>query len=207
MDLIIAEGRHSVVLSIPHIGIAFKIFRKGYVRNADKEYSFLKILEHHDFPVPKPYNLLIINDYPILVREYIPGQHFNEFLDDSPPEKIVKVLKRVIELSFKLDEIGIFLDELSNPTKNIIVNSRGVFFIDFERAQELRGNKSNVTQFLSFLIRVGKSSSQLKKKLERFVNFDKLVELSKEFKQSKDLEKVLSEAFIGQPAHASSLPQ
>ena len=184
-----------MVIALPSHGIVFKIFNKGFIQNAEREYSFLKLLEKHEFPSPKPYYLLIINNFPILVREYIPGIHFSEFLDKAAPKEIIKVIRVLLENAYKLDSIGIFLDELSNPTKNIIVNNGYVFFIDFERAQELTGKKSNVTQFLSFLIRVGKSTGDLKNKLVAYINFDKILDAARKFKKKKQLDKLFMEIF------------
>ena len=119
-NFIISEGRHSVVISFPRLKLALKVFKPDLVNNAVKEYEFLKELSRKGYNVPKPYSL-IIDEYPIIVREYIPGMHFKEFLNKADHEEIETVVMKLIKFIHRLDLESIFIDELSYPTKNIIV--------------------------------------------------------------------------------------
>jgi len=189
-NFIISEGRHSVVISFPRLKLALKVFKPDLVNNAVKEYEFLKELSRKGYNVPKPYSL-IIDEYPIIVREYIPGMHFKEFLNKADHEEIETVIMKLIKFIHRLDLESIFIDELSYPTKNIIVTDElDVYIIDFERATRTR-SRSNVTQFLSFVYRVSMSTGPLKKKFEEIFDFSKIREVSTMYKKTKNLSFIL----------------
>ncbi len=191
----VSRGRHSLVLAFPSFKVAIKIYRRGLLANAKKEFEFLRTLSEKKFNVPKPYEL-IIHEYPILVREYIEGKHLKDFFNESSPNEIVKVLKDLLIIAHKLDNENIFLDELSYPTKNVIVTKDlRVYIIDLERAVRTR-NRSNVTQLLGFLYRIGISSSVLKQKLENHINFNVIRRLGQIYKVKREIKCVLDEFFL-----------
>jgi len=185
-----AEGKHSVVIAFPQLKIVLKIFQKGLEKNAEREYHILRYLANKGLNIPKPYTLLLI-DYPILIREYIRGKHFKQFLEEATLDQIRKILLELLKQCHLLDVNRVFLDELSNPTKNVIVTpSLDVYIIDFERAVK-DSERSNVTQFLGYLYKLANSRTQLSRFLRSIICSDKIRMISLLYKKKRNFNLIL----------------
>jgi len=190
MKCTVSEGMHSYVISIPSLRLAFKIYKGYMLKNAVKEYKILRMLSVKGLPVPKPY-FLYLGERIILAREYIEGEHFIDFIKRERPEKIAIAFKTLIEIAHMLDCENVFLDELSFPTKNIIVKSeKKMFIIDFERAV-INPRRSNVTQILGFLYSSIKSGGYVGNKIKEFLDVDKMIEIAKKYRRERRLDDVL----------------
>ncbi len=89
-----------------------------------------------------------------LLMEFINGQSIVEWvkkLGDKEKERLKKVLAKILEDCFKLDEIGLDHGELSRAHKHILIKySDTPVIIDFETASEKR-LPSNLTKICNFL--------------------------------------------------------
>jgi len=187
------EGKHSTVIAFPELEISIKIFKHSLVKNAIKEYEILKELSEKNYWVPKPY-ALILKKHPILIREYIEGVYFKDFLNKATKENIRKVIWNILQFAYKLDLHGIFLDELSHPTKNIIITKDlKTYIVDFERACK-DSQRSNVTQFLSFIYRTGLESSPLGSKIVALFELEQIRKVIPEYKKERRID-VISKIF------------
>ena len=186
----IERGWHSTVIIFPALRIVLKVFNKGLIKNAEKEFYFLKMLYNKGFNVPKPYVLINDKERPILIREFINGLHFNEFLSFASLESIRTVVLRLIKLAYKLDLEKIFIDELSKVTRNILVtDDLYPYIIDFERATV--SNRSNVLQFLSYLYRLSLSKASFADKIKEIIDIKRAIEIGSLYKKKKDFNLIL----------------
>ncbi len=104
-----------------------------------------------------------------------------EFIEGKPlgklrlsPEEERRVLKKLLELAYRLDSMGISRDEFANLYKNVLLDERGnVYVLDFERGK-LRKRPSNLTQFLQLLRRRG------------YITRDEAVELGRRYMRDRD---------------------
>ncbi len=104
-----------------------------------------------------------------------------EFIEGKPlgklrlsPEEERRVLKRLLELAYRLDSMGISRDEFANLYKNVLLDERGnVYVLDFERGK-LSKRPSNLTQFLQLLRRRG------------YITRDEAVELGRRYMRDRD---------------------
>ena len=124
----------------------------------------------------------------VIVREYIDGPTFRDFIYDNlkNTEMIKKATISLIRACYRLDCIGIELEEISIPLTQVIVecsNPEKIFIVDFESAR--RSEKpSNVTSVLGFVI----GRSVFGKPFRMLIGLDngkvaRLRELSKEYKR------------------------
>ncbi len=91
----------------------------------------------------------------------------------SPREK-KEVIIKLLELAYRLDNMGISKDEFGRLDKNVLIgDGNKVYLIDFERGK-IGGRATNVTQFLQFLVR------------ERLLSLKEAVELGKEYTRSRE---------------------
>ncbi len=98
-----------------------------------------------------PYILFRGDDF--FVYRFIEGTPYGRLGASGEEEK--RILRKVLELAFILDEKGINRDEFSRIDKNVIVSEDGgVYILDFERGGFSK-RPSNVTQFLQLLRRKG----------------------------------------------------
>jgi len=89
-----------------------------------------------------------------LRMEYIEGELFEEYLkhaDKKEIEKIVEDLKKQMET---LDRLGINKQEMTRPTKHIIIRENKPVLIDFERAKFSKRTQ-NMAQFREYLRKKG----------------------------------------------------
>jgi putative serine/threonine protein kinase len=88
-----------------------------------------------------------------LLMEFINGQSIVEWIKKlrNEKKKLKKVLAKILEDCFKLDEIGLDHGELSRAHKHILINHLDApVIIDFETASEKR-TSSNLTKICNFL--------------------------------------------------------
>ena len=188
----IALGQHSINLILKDIRLNFKFFPKKLNVNAKKEYEFLKRIHKSKIPVPKPYSLIETDNSSVLVREFINGITFGEFLTRANVNELKSVLIKIVLILKKLEELGIFVPEFSSLYKNVIVCNDVPYLIDLERGRF--GARSNVTQFLGFLIKLF-HNPKLSKKLSEILNIEKLKSAAREYKTLRDISLVL-QAFV-----------
>lgn len=186
----IERGWHSTVIIFPSLRIAIKVFREGLLKNAEKEYSLLLRLYNKGLNVPKPYVLIRDSKKPILIREFIDGRFFHDFLKLASVVEVREVVISLVKLSYLLDNENIFLNELSRATRNIIVTSSlKPYIIDLERANISK--RSNVTQFLSYLYRLALSTAKFAWKIRAILRVDEIIDVCKLYKKRKDFNAVL----------------
>ncbi|HJX05424.1 MAG TPA: serine/threonine protein kinase, partial [Candidatus Nanoarchaeia archaeon] len=89
-----------------------------------------------------------------LYREFVEGKRISDFLEqEADNQKIISVIRQVLEQCRKLDLLGIGKKELTNPYKDIIITKDNkAVMIDFERCKQSKKPK-NVTQFLQYIAR------------------------------------------------------
>ena len=103
------------------------------------------------------------------------------FIDGIPfrraglnPEEKKRVYRKLLEIAYKLDSMGIVRDEFSRIDKNVLIGKEGkVYLLDFERGK-LSSRPSNLTQFLQLLVREG------------FLSRDFAVELGKRYLRDRE---------------------
>ena len=133
------RGRHSKVLLAG--GLAIKVFKKGFLANAKKEWQFLKLLKKHRI-APKP----VARIGRIVVMERVKGTEICR-LDDAG---LLEHLADFLEPLILLDRLGIKKEECHRPDRHFLLTERGVRLIDFERAHFSK-RPGNTTQFLAYL--------------------------------------------------------
>jgi putative serine/threonine protein kinase len=89
-----------------------------------------------------------------LYREFVDGTRISDYFEqEASKEKIISVIKQVLEQCKIMDDLGIDKKELTNPYKDIIITEdNNAVMIDFERCKESKKPK-NVTQFLQYIAR------------------------------------------------------
>lgn len=132
--------------------------------------------------------LLEITDN-FLLMEYIQGPLLPTWVEllegDEVVKRLRKVLLRVMEQAWALDQIGLDHGELSRAPKHIIVKQVDTpVILDFESASISRrlSNVSSISQFL-FL---GSSLAELVQRRLGFTNRDRLVAALKAYKRKGD---------------------
>ena len=118
-----------------------------------------------------------------LYRDFVEGTRISDFLEQgADKEKIISVIKQVLEQCRKLDLLGFEKKELTNPYKDIIVrNDNRALMIDFERCREAKKPK-NVTQFLQYIAR----NKELLEKKGIVIDKQELIRLGKNYKGRND---------------------
>ncbi|RME31511.1 hypothetical protein D6789_02520, partial [Candidatus Woesearchaeota archaeon] len=114
-----------------------------------------------------------------LVREFIDGLEFRNWLPSAKRPEVIAVLADVLRQCRTMDLLGVEKEEMTRPWKHIIVRKDVPVLIDFERCREVKVPK-NVTQFVQFL-----TSSALRLQLhEKGIHYDKseLINLAKKYK-------------------------
>lgn len=91
-----------------------------------------------------------------IIREYIDGIEFQDWIRREENNAIIKlVLRDIILQCYRLDVIGLDHGELSRPHKHIIISIKHdlpkAFIIDFESASTQR-KPHNVTSFLNYIL-------------------------------------------------------
>ncbi|MBI2138692.1 hypothetical protein HYU13_03830 [Candidatus Woesearchaeota archaeon] len=120
----------------------------------ENEIRFLKILNEKGIG-PK----LLFWDkrkFSYFAYHFVEGMFFPEFIGrckKKDRKKILGLIKGVLEQCFTMDKLGIAKEEMSHPTKHIIIGigARKPVLIDFERCHHTE-KPGNVTQFCSYLL-------------------------------------------------------
>jgi len=125
-----------------------------------------------------------------LLMEYIEGSLLPEWLQKTENKgEIRKVLRKILEKCWKLDQIGLDHGELSQAPKHIIIDRKQEpHIIDFETASDKRkpANLTSITQFLFIKSQVAKI---IKEKLDlENLNQEKLIKTLRKYKKDKNEE-------------------
>jgi len=117
----------------------------------------------------------------MILMDYVKGSRLLEWLKAAKgrgmKKRIQRVLRRIVEDCWRLDQAGIDHGELNRASKHVIVDVRGMpVIVDFESASRIR-RVSNVTSICQFLFIGSEVARHLKKifpKLEKEELLDKL---------------------------------
>ncbi|MBT3835897.1 methyltransferase [Candidatus Woesearchaeota archaeon] len=165
------------------ISIAIKTKREDSqaMGRIENEVNWLKILNKKGIG-PK----LLFSSKTYFAYKFVEGALFLDWIETARKKEVLAVIKNLLNQCYIMDNIGVNKEEMHHPHKHIYItkNHRPVM-IDFERCSRTE-NPKNVTQFVEFLARI-------KKDLKEFTyDPDKLRELAKEYKQSRDLEIIIN---------------
>jgi putative serine/threonine protein kinase len=101
----------------------------------------------------KGFPQLLLKGEDFFLYRYIEGVPFRKA--ELSPEEERRVWRRLLELAYLLDELGISRDEFAHLDKNVLIGEGGeVYVLDFERGK-FSERPTNVTQFIQFLRRKG----------------------------------------------------
>lgn len=116
------------------------------INRIENEVAFLKRLEKYHI-APR----VFFKGEDFFVMELIAGEFLIEYLQKSSAKEVRVVLKKILEIMYLLDTLGINKGEMTRPLKHVLVRSDGeVTVLDFERAT-MSEAPQNVTQFCQFL--------------------------------------------------------
>jgi release factor glutamine methyltransferase len=122
-----------------------------------------------------------------LVYQFVDGKFILDWLKDATQKEAKSVLLDVLQQCYTMDKIGVNKEEMHHPLKHIVINSwNQPVMLDFERCHNTE-NPHNVTQVVEFICRLHK---ELVKKGFTF-SVEKLRGLAKEYKETKDLKKLV----------------
>jgi len=150
---VLGKGHAGVVLLARHssLGVVAVKVRRLDSKRESLEFEGELMSEAFKLGVaPRVY----IYDKDVVVREYIDGVEFGEAVNfEKLDHTSIKLLIELIFSALILDIAGIDLEELTNPSGQVIVSRDGrLFFVDFESAKR-RANAANVNKILSYIIR------------------------------------------------------
>jgi len=157
------------------IAIKIKNPESEAILRTENEINFLKILNKKNIG-PK----LLFSDKDFLVYEFVDGNFIIDYLKNN--KNIKKIMKNILNQMFAMDNLKINKEEMSHPTKHIIINKNKPVLIDFERAHHVL-KPSNVTQFSDFLI--SRNISTILKKNNIKINKKKLINAAKIYKKQQ----------------------
>jgi putative serine/threonine protein kinase len=139
-----------------------------------------------------------------LLMQLIEGQHFPEWIQNTEPEdknRILYVIRDVLEQCYRLDESGLDHGELSTAPKHIIIDKVDrVFLVDFETASTKR-RTANVTSMCQYLFMGSQTAHLVEEKIGK-QDKKKLIQRLRVYKQEKTEEKfqkVLETIFFQKP--------
>ncbi|MFW5704588.1 MAG: HemK2/MTQ2 family protein methyltransferase [Nanoarchaeota archaeon] len=166
------KGKHSINFKANYKGKTV-VIKTGKPQHIDVEAHFLKKLEKENF-APKLY----YKKDGFVIREFFEGEQIKDWIKKASKEELIEVFQKVCDICFRLDELGINKDEMTNPYKHIFIEKNGeVKMIDYERCL-FSDNPKNLTQFLEYLKRVFRE-----KGLE--IREERLYEFAKDYKDKK----------------------
>ena len=194
-NVLIYNGMHSKVIALDKLNLAIKIFPVRLEYNAMKEYELLQLLNQSKIKcVPKIYGIVKAENAIILVKEYIQGEYFSDFIEKRGVIEVANMFKKLLECLHKIDKIGVTIKELSTPRKNIIVKNGEPFIIDLERwVQEAK--KTNVTQFIGFLYKAMLRNDEIGSKIRKIINEENLLAAAKEYKTRIRIDRIIKSIF------------
>ncbi len=181
-------GRRSINVIFVREKVNFKFFPRKFRINAKKEYNFLTKLHEADVNVPKPISHISLSNSSIVIREFIDGVFFQDAIKRYHPDAIKRLLINVITELRKIEDIGIYLPEVASVYKNIIVDGEEPYIIDLERASFTK--KLIIPPFLSRIWRLC-SNPEIRKKLEKILEIEKILSVAKKYKTNRDLNMIL----------------
>lgn len=85
-----------------------------------------------------------------LVREFIDGPEFMDWIPGASKARIKRALELILEQCRALDLLGINKQEMTHPRKHVLMRGDEPVFIDFERARKTE-NPKNVTQVCQWI--------------------------------------------------------
>lgn len=177
----LAAGKHSVVYEGKY-KLKPVVIKVGLDKDISIEKMYLEKLQGEKF-APKFY--FAGNGY--VVREKVDGELIGDFLNRAKKKEIEIVLNKILEVTCRMDGLGINKKEMTNPYKHIyVINKNGDFYIkmiDYERCIFTEKPK-NTTQFLQYL----RKNIELLKSKKIVLNEEKIFEVSKEIKGQRDKE-------------------
>lgn len=192
-DVLVFDGMHSRVIALPELKLAIKIFPKHLRENALKEYKVLLIADGRKINcVPKPISLIEEENFVAIVREFIDGEYFVDYVKGLEEEEFKLFIGRLLHCLRQFDELGIIIEELSSPRKNIVIREGNPYIIDLERWSY--GVKStNITRFLGFLVKIIHSETEVGRLARELWGEERLLKVSKRYKERRDFEEIVRE--------------
>lgn len=178
----VKRGWRGVLIAIPELRLAFKVFPRENMSAALREAETLRMLQGVR-GIPRLY-AFVREPVPILVREYIPGTPISDFIERASESELKHVIEDLLRVSLELDRRGIVIEELSTMRDNVIVSGGRVWLVDLEQ-RSLTTRRSNVTEVLSWLAKVARNPT-VSNKLKRIINVDKLISVAREYKAKRD---------------------
>ena len=139
-----------------------------------------------------------------LLMQLVEGQHFPEWIQKTEPEdrnRIISVIRDVLEQCYRLDEAGLDHGELSTAPKHIIIDQEdSAYLIDFETSS-IERRTANVTSMCQYLFMGSQTAHIVEEKLGK-QDKKQLIKTLREYKQMKTREnflKVLETIFCQKP--------
>jgi release factor glutamine methyltransferase len=161
------------------VAIKIKNPESKAILRINNEVKFLKLLNKKNIG-PK----LLFSGKDYLIYEFVDGYFIADYLNIDGKENIKKVLKKIFQQLFVMDELKINKEEMSHPPKHIIINKKNKpILIDFERARYTL-KPGNVTQFCDFLI--SKHVSTILKNHKIKINNKQIINAAKKYKKKQN---------------------
>ena len=124
------------------------------------------------------------DDY--FVMEFVEGKLIHDLFEKGNKKKIKDVMRQLLQLMKKLDDLNINKEEMHKPMKHILIDDKNkIHLIDFERSNYSEKPK-NVTQVLQFF-----SSGKFIERSKLDIDKEKVMSLAKEYKKNKKIDRVL----------------
>lgn len=185
---IVGKGHAAVVVLAKHrvYGVvALKIRRMDSKRTSlVDEAKFLEAVHLHGY-APRVH--LYTDDF--IVRDYVDGPTVKEFLDSVCSRSAVATLiENLLIAAHTLDKLGIDVDELSRPYKQVALHCGDPtkpLFIDLESGRH-RIEPSNVTRVVNFVLYGRACSSSIRELLKLdSAGVEQLIELARLYRESR----------------------
>ncbi|RLE77932.1 MAG: hypothetical protein DRJ44_00945 [Thermoprotei archaeon] len=121
----------------------------------------------------------------ILVMEHIDGISIGEWIMQVEDQHFFKeVLKKLLDMLFLMDTLGICHLELARPKNHIIVSGNRPVILDFETIST-KTKKSNLTQVLAFLLYRDSAITGKVLKLLKIKDLERLKMLLRKYKKNR----------------------
>ncbi len=170
-----SRGKHSTVYQ-GKINKHEIIIKTGDEKFISKERFYLQKLQGLDF-IPK----IICTGERYIAMEKIKGNLILDFIRENNNEKIINIINKILECTYKLDKININKLEMNHPHKHIIVTKdEKIKFIDFERSR-ISNKPKNTSQFLQFIS--NKKTTQILKSKGISINKSRIKEMGEKAKK------------------------
>jgi len=193
--MILGKGYVSVVVMV-HMDQGRRVLkiRRTDSRRADMRHEAAMLKEANGLGVgPRLFG--VTNN--MILMDYVKGSRLLEWLKTAKgrgmKKRIQRVLRRIVEDCWRLDQAGIDHGELSRASKHVIVDVRGrPVIVDFESASRTR-RVSNVTSICQFLFIGSEVARQLEKVLPK-LGKERLLESLRAYKKDQcreNLERLL----------------